>query len=67
MLHARYFVAENVLDEVIFGWPRQSGGIQLKEYLAQNLQRAINWVSMLLSSLQHFFMHFISDVQISIF
>lgn len=42
-------MADNVLDEVIFGWPRQSGSIQLKEYLALNLQRAINWVSMCLS------------------
>lgn len=42
----RYFVADNVLDEVIFGWPRQSGSIQLKEYLALNLQRAINWVGL---------------------
>ncbi|KAH7522933.1 hypothetical protein JRO89_XSUnG0086600 [Xanthoceras sorbifolium] len=42
----RYFVADNVLDEVIFGWPRQSGDLQLKEYLALNLQRAINWVGL---------------------
>ncbi|KAK2661436.1 hypothetical protein Ddye_000010 [Dipteronia dyeriana] len=42
----RYFVADNVLDEVIFGWPRQSGDLQLKEYLALNLQRAVNWVGL---------------------
>ncbi|KAJ0112870.1 hypothetical protein Patl1_03057 [Pistacia atlantica] len=42
----RYFVADNVLDEVIFGWPRQSGDLQLKEYLTLNLQRAINWVGL---------------------
>ncbi|KAJ4729488.1 ABC transporter-like protein [Melia azedarach] len=42
----RYFVADNVLDEVTFGWPRQSGSFQLKEYLTLNLQRAINWVGL---------------------
>lgn len=40
----RYFVADNVLDEVTFGWPRQKGDYQLKEHLALRLQRAINWV-----------------------
>lgn len=44
---ARYFVADNVLDEVTFGWPRQKGGLQLREHLALNLQRAINWVYLL--------------------
>ncbi|KAK9271920.1 hypothetical protein L1049_002286 [Liquidambar formosana] len=42
----RYFVADNVLDEVTFGWPRQRGGLQLKEHLASRLQRAINWVGL---------------------
>ncbi|KAE8705061.1 ABC transporter I family member 11 [Hibiscus syriacus] len=42
----RYFVADNVLDEVTFGWPRQRGGPQLKEHLALNLQRAFNWVGL---------------------
>ncbi|XWS43991.1 hypothetical protein CRYUN_Cryun15aG0006500 [Craigia yunnanensis] len=42
----RYFVADNVLDEVTFGWPRQRGGLQLKEHLALNLQRAFNWVGL---------------------
>ncbi|CAK9183718.1 unnamed protein product [Ilex paraguariensis] len=37
----RYFVADNVLDEVTFGWPRQRGGPPLKELLASRLQRAI--------------------------
>ncbi|XP_022773636.1 ABC transporter I family member 11, chloroplastic isoform X3 [Durio zibethinus] len=42
----RYFVADNVLDEVTFGWPRQRVGLQLKEHLALNLQRALNWVGL---------------------
>lgn len=41
---ARYFVADNVLDEVTFGWPRQKSGLQIREHLALKLQRAINWV-----------------------
>ncbi|XP_029124905.1 ABC transporter I family member 11, chloroplastic isoform X2 [Cajanus cajan] len=40
----RYFVADNVLDEVTFGWPRQKGNHYLRENLALGLQRAINWV-----------------------
>lgn len=47
---ARYFVADNVLDEVTFGWPRQKGDLQMKENLARNLQRAINWVLVLFSA-----------------
>ncbi|XVF60012.1 hypothetical protein PTKIN_Ptkin08bG0008200 [Pterospermum kingtungense] len=42
----RYFVADNILDEVTFGWPRQKGGLQLKERLGLNLQRAFNWVGL---------------------
>ncbi|KAF5955623.1 hypothetical protein HYC85_008479 [Camellia sinensis] len=41
MLWARYFITDNVLDEVTFGWPRQRGDLQLKELLASRLQRAI--------------------------
>ncbi|XP_028120437.1 ABC transporter I family member 11, chloroplastic-like, partial [Camellia sinensis] len=37
----RYFITDNVLDEVTFGWPRQRGDLQLKELLASRLQRAI--------------------------
>ncbi|KAG5621791.1 hypothetical protein H5410_007009, partial [Solanum commersonii] len=37
----RYFVADTVLDEVTFGWPRQKGGLQLRELLASRLQKAI--------------------------
>nr|KYP40929.1 hypothetical protein KK1_037722 [Cajanus cajan] len=42
----RYFVADNVLDEVTFGWPRQKGNHYLRENLALGLQRAINWVGL---------------------
>ncbi|PON61280.1 AAA+ ATPase domain containing protein [Parasponia andersonii] len=42
----RYFVADNVLDEVTFGWPRQKGDLQVKEHLALRLQQAINWVGL---------------------
>ncbi|XP_045797253.1 ABC transporter I family member 11, chloroplastic isoform X1 [Trifolium pratense] len=42
----RYFVADTVLDEVTFGWPRQKGNDQLRENLALGLQRAINWVGL---------------------
>lgn len=43
-------MADNVLDEVTFGWPRQKGDLQMKENLARNLQRAINWVLVLFST-----------------
>ncbi|XP_027942550.1 ABC transporter I family member 11, chloroplastic isoform X2 [Vigna unguiculata] len=42
----RYFVADNVLDEVTFGWPRQKGSHHLRENLTLGLQRAINWVGL---------------------
>ncbi|WCJ40165.1 Energy-coupling factor transporter ATP-binding protein EcfA2 [Euphorbia peplus] len=42
----RYFVADTILEEVIFGWPRQKGSLQLKEHLAMNLQKAIAWVGL---------------------
>ncbi|XP_010550217.1 PREDICTED: ABC transporter I family member 11, chloroplastic isoform X2 [Tarenaya hassleriana] len=42
----RYFVADNVLDEITFGWPRQRGRLQLKEHLTFNLQRAFKWVGL---------------------
>ncbi|OIV89959.1 hypothetical protein TanjilG_10316 [Lupinus angustifolius] len=41
-----YFVADSVLDEVTFGWPRQKDSYQLREKLALGLQRAINWVGL---------------------
>lgn len=46
---ARYFVADNVLDEVTFGWPRQKGGLEMREHLALKLQRAINWVYLIIN------------------
>ncbi|KAF6161513.1 hypothetical protein GIB67_009392 [Kingdonia uniflora] len=42
----RYFLADTVLEEVTFGWPRQSGSIQLKEKLAWGLHSAINSVGL---------------------
>ncbi|KAJ4960101.1 hypothetical protein NE237_020011 [Protea cynaroides] len=42
----RYFLADTVFDEVTFGWPRQKGGLALKEQLALRLQTAINWVGL---------------------
>ncbi|XP_068472107.1 ABC transporter I family member 11, chloroplastic isoform X2 [Phaseolus vulgaris] len=42
----RYFVTDNVLDEVTFGWPRQKGNHHLRENLTLGLQRAINWVGL---------------------
>ncbi|CAN1295747.1 ABC transporter I family member 11, chloroplastic [Linum perenne] len=42
----RYFVADTILDEVTFGWPRQKGTLQVREQLVLNLQRAINWVGL---------------------
>ncbi|KAL0331845.1 UNVERIFIED_CONTAM: ABC transporter I family member 11, chloroplastic [Sesamum calycinum] len=42
----RYFVADNVLDEIIFGWPRQRGGLQLRELLASRLQKAMTSVGL---------------------
>lgn len=44
ILLARYFLTDNVLEEVTFGWPRQKGDLQLKENLAMRLQKAINSV-----------------------
>ncbi|PHU25601.1 ABC transporter I family member 11, chloroplastic [Capsicum chinense] len=43
----RYFVADTVLDEVTFGWPRQKGGLQLRELLASRLQKAITSVGLI--------------------
>ncbi|KAF8399995.1 hypothetical protein HHK36_015868 [Tetracentron sinense] len=42
----RYFLADSVLEEVTFGWPRQRGDLQLKEQLTIRLQTAINWVGL---------------------
>lgn len=48
-LHARYFLAETVLEEVTFGWPRQRADLVLREELATRLQTAFNSVRRLLS------------------
>ncbi|KAK9104117.1 hypothetical protein Scep_020961 [Stephania cephalantha] len=42
----RYFLAQTVLEEVTFGWPRQRGSIELKQQLALRLQAAINSVGL---------------------
>ncbi|GMH06859.1 hypothetical protein Nepgr_008699 [Nepenthes gracilis] len=42
----RYFLADTVLEEVAFGWPKQRGGLQLKEHFAANLRRALKWVGL---------------------
>ncbi|KAM0935915.1 putative ABC transporter, AAA+ ATPase domain, P-loop containing nucleoside triphosphate hydrolase [Dioscorea sansibarensis] len=38
----RYFLADTVLEEVTFGWPRQKADLALRQQLALNLQYAIN-------------------------
>ncbi|KAF9663543.1 hypothetical protein SADUNF_Sadunf17G0062300 [Salix dunnii] len=42
----RYFVADTIADEVTFGWPRRKSSLQVREHLALNLQRAVNWVGL---------------------
>ncbi|XP_058103159.1 ABC transporter I family member 11, chloroplastic isoform X2 [Magnolia sinica] len=42
----RYFLADTVLEEVTFGWPRQTAGPLLKEQLALGLQSAIHSVGL---------------------
>ncbi|XP_057544429.1 ABC transporter I family member 11, chloroplastic isoform X2 [Amaranthus tricolor] len=42
----RYFLADTLLDEVTFAWPKQKGGLKTREYLASNLARALNWVGL---------------------
>ena len=37
-------MADTIADEVTFGWPRRKSSVQLREHLALNLQRAVNWV-----------------------
>jgi len=41
-------VADTIADEVTFGWPRRKSSVQLREHLALNLQRAVNWVPVFL-------------------
>ncbi|GKD74882.1 ABC transporter I family member 11, chloroplastic [Tanacetum coccineum] len=42
----RYFVADNVLDEVIFGLPRQKSDQKVRELIAKRLERAITAVGL---------------------
>ncbi|XP_021713640.1 ABC transporter I family member 11, chloroplastic-like isoform X1 [Chenopodium quinoa] len=42
----RYFLADTLLEEVTFAWPKQKGGLQIREHLASNLARALNWVGL---------------------
>ncbi|CAL1391398.1 unnamed protein product [Linum trigynum] len=42
----RYFVADTILEEVTFGWPRQKSSLQVREQLVSQLQTAINWVGL---------------------
>lgn len=56
----RYFVADSVLDEIIFGWPRQKGGVQLREVLASRLHKAMTSVSTLIKRENHWvIIHFL--------
>ncbi|KAL3630841.1 ABC transporter I member 11, chloroplastic [Castilleja foliolosa] len=40
------FPENNVLDELIFGWPRQRVGLQLREFLTSRLQKAMTSVGL---------------------
>ncbi|KAJ0636301.1 putative ABC transporter, P-loop containing nucleoside triphosphate hydrolase [Helianthus annuus] len=40
----RYFVADNVFDEITFGLPRQKSDLKVKELIARRLERAITSV-----------------------
>nr|GEU94281.1 ABC transporter I family member 11, chloroplastic-like isoform X1 [Tanacetum cinerariifolium] len=42
----RYFIADNVLDEVIFGLPRQKSDQKVRELIAKRLERAITAVGL---------------------
>ncbi|XP_010917541.1 ABC transporter I family member 11, chloroplastic isoform X2 [Elaeis guineensis] len=48
----RYFLADTVLEEVTFGWPRQKADLALREQLALKLQFAINSVGLNTISLE---------------
>ncbi|KAL8260781.1 hypothetical protein R6Q59_024830, partial [Mikania micrantha] len=37
----RYFVADNVFDEITFGLPRQKSNLKAKEHIARRIERAI--------------------------
>ncbi|KAF5755462.1 putative ABC transporter, AAA+ ATPase domain, P-loop containing nucleoside triphosphate hydrolase [Helianthus annuus] len=42
----RYFVADNVFDEITFGLPRQKSDLKVKELIARRLERAITSVGL---------------------
>ncbi|XP_074289159.1 ABC transporter I family member 11, chloroplastic-like [Silene latifolia] len=42
----RYFLADTLVEEVTFGWPKQKGSLQQREHLASNLARAFNSVGL---------------------
>ncbi|XP_074584270.1 ABC transporter I family member 11, chloroplastic [Curcuma longa] len=42
----RYFLADTILEEMTFGWPRQKADFALREQLALKLQYAINSVGL---------------------
>ncbi|KAK9052277.1 hypothetical protein SSX86_028906 [Deinandra increscens subsp. villosa] len=42
----RYFVADNVFDEITFGLPRQKSDFKVKELIARRLERAISAVGL---------------------
>lgn len=44
-LYARFFLADTVIEEITFGWPRQKSDLAMREQLALKLQYAINSVS----------------------
>ncbi|XP_062182588.1 ABC transporter I family member 11, chloroplastic [Phragmites australis] len=47
----RYFLADTVLEEVTFGWPRQKADLLFKEQLALKLQSTFNSVGLITISL----------------
>ncbi|PKA63491.1 ABC transporter I family member 11, chloroplastic [Apostasia shenzhenica] len=48
----RFFLADTVLEEVTFGWPRLKADFSIREQLASNLQYALNAVGLNSVSLQ---------------
>lgn len=44
LLCNRYFVADNVFDEITFGLPRQKTDIKTKQLIATRLEKAITSV-----------------------
>jgi hypothetical protein len=44
IIFCRYFLADTVIEEVTFGWPRQKADLQFKEQIAKNLQNIFNSV-----------------------